>query len=209
MSEILGKVSLFDALNNHLVVHDGNLSLQLGNLVRMVDEQMDVEKGSYLEDNVEGAKERLDELMVLINRRVNDLPIMDEMMLRMCSCDWGTLYDVATCSLKNKLLKLQAQVKIIKGCRRSFLVNKLERIRDSFGGDSEQAAECVRDLNNFDDNELKLRASKYKEFLLINNEKPTRAFCLLGKENNLLDDMGQIKMTMELTLKEIRREGSM
>jgi len=28
---------------------------------------------------------------------------------------------------------------------------------------------------------------------MINNEKPTRAFCLLGKENNLMDDMSQIK----------------
>ncbi len=28
---------------------------------------------------------------------------------------------------------------------------------------------------------------------MINNEKTTRAFCLLGKENNLMDDMSQIK----------------
>ena len=123
-----------------------------------------------------------------------ELPGMDEMMNRRYSCDWGTLYDVVTCSLKNKLLiKIKIKIKIIKSCRRSFLVNKLERIRGSFGGDSEQAADCVRDLNEFDDNELKLRASKYKEFLLINNEKPTKAFCLLGKENNLLDDRSQIK----------------
>jgi len=29
--------------------------------------------------------------------------------------------------------------------------------------------------------------------VLSNNEKPTRAFCLLGKENNLVDDIEQIK----------------
>ncbi len=40
---------------------------------------------------------------------------------------------------------------------------------------------------------MRIRANKYKEFLLKNNEKPTRAFCLLGRENNVLDDMNQIK----------------
>jgi len=43
VSDTLGTVYLFDALNNHLQVHDVNLSLQLGDLVRMLDEYMDVE----------------------------------------------------------------------------------------------------------------------------------------------------------------------
>ena len=64
---------------------------------------------------------------------------------------------------------------------------------DNFGQDSEQVSEGISDLNKFDDAQLRLRAGKYREFLLANNEKPTKAFCLLGKENNLLDDISQIK----------------
>ncbi len=94
------------------------------------------------------------------------------MLERAFSCEWEALYEVVASSLKNKLLFLQNHIKIINGCRRNYLVDRLVRIRDSFGNDSEQAADCLRDLNDFDDGELKLRANKYKEFLLKNNEKP-------------------------------------
>jgi len=94
---------------------------------------------------------------------------------------------------ENKIIGIEKIIKEVKGCKRNFLVNKIERMRSNFGNDSEQAADCIRDLNYFDDADLKLRANKYKDFLLKNNEKPTKVFCLLGKENNLLDDMTQIK----------------
>ena len=63
----------------------------------------------------------------------------------------------------------------------------------NFGVNTEQYFDAVRDLNAFDDNELKHRAKLFKEFVFKENEKPTRAFCLLGKENNLVDDIVQIK----------------
>ena len=69
----------------------------------------------------------------------------------------------------------------------------MSRMEINFGRDSDQFNDALLALNNFDDKELKERANKYKEFLLSNNEKPTRAFCLLGRENNLLDDIEQIK----------------
>jgi hypothetical protein len=43
-----------------------------------------------------------------------------------------------------------------------------------------------------DDIDLKNRAVKFREFLEINNEKATKAFCRLGKEVGICDDITQI-----------------
>ena len=90
-------------------------------------------------------------------------------------------------------MELQGLIKLQAKSAREYIIRKIKRLEDMFGSDSEQVSGCVEELNKFDDAQLKIRANKYKEFLLINNEKPTKAFCLLGKENNLLDDMDQIK----------------
>ena len=115
LSEMLGQVYIYDALSCHLVVRDGNLSLLIGFLVRTLDEYMEVEMESYLQNNVEGANIRLNELREIMINRMVELPIMDELLQRNFSTGWGTLYDVVSCSLKNKLLKLQSHIKKIKG----------------------------------------------------------------------------------------------
>jgi hypothetical protein len=43
-----------------------------------------------------------------------------------------------------------------------------------------------------DDLDLKSRAVKFREFLDANNEKATKAFCRLGKEGGVCDDITQI-----------------
>jgi hypothetical protein len=63
----------------------------------------------------------------------------------------------------------------------------------NFGISSEQFSDAIGELNRFDDNVLKERANKFRDFIFKNNEKPTKAFCLLGKENNLVDDLEQIR----------------
>ena len=109
------------------------------------------------------------------------------------SCSWSVLYDVVMGCVKCSILDLQAQLKRIKNLKRDILQKRIAYMIENFGTDSERVADCIADLNNFDDQDLKARANKYQEFLLSNNEKPTRAFCLLGKENNLQDDICQIK----------------
>jgi exonuclease III len=193
VADKIGIIYIFDALNNHLEVRDEELSNTLGGAVRLLTEYMEVEKIGYMGSRLDEVQLRLNDLYAQIEEHIIRIPDLENMLERAFSCEWEALYEVVASSLKNKLLFLQNHIKIINGCRRNYLVDRLVRIRDSFGNDSEQAADCLRDLNDFDDGELKLRANKYKEFLLKNNEKPTRAFCLLGKENNLLDDMNQIK----------------
>jgi hypothetical protein len=63
----------------------------------------------------------------------------------------------------------------------------------TFGDDSVQAMDEREKLLRFDDVDLKNRAEKFKEFLDWNNEKATKAFCRLGREGGLCDDITQIK----------------
>jgi len=108
------------------------------------------------------------------------------------SCDFKGLYEAVTNNLKVGLSELQNNIKKVKKKRRELLADKIRRMEHVFGVESEQFGDAVRELNKFDDTELKERANKYRDFVLSNNEKPTKAFCLLGKENNLMDDCEQI-----------------
>ncbi len=77
--------------------------------------------------------------------------------------------------------------------KREKLCKRMERMEILFGSESDQMMDAVLALNNFDNIQLRERAEKYREFVLNNNEKPTKAFCLLGKENNVAGDIDQIK----------------
>ena len=191
LCKILGTAYIYDSLSNHLAVRDEELIRVVSLVLRRVEEYLNIEK----EGQVSGAdiEPRLTELLVNMSEIMDDLPGIEEILGRNFTCGWGVLYEVTSCSLKNKLVELQGMLKRVKHRKREYLVEKINRMSFNFGNDSEQVSECIKDLNMFDDEQLKLRANKYKEFLLANNEKPTKAFCLLGKENNLLDDVEQIK----------------
>jgi hypothetical protein len=62
-----------------------------------------------------------------------------------------------------------------------------------FGENSQQWYDSKDAILRFDDVQLKARAVKFREFLDVNNEKATKAFCRLSKEGGLCDDIGQIK----------------
>jgi len=191
LCKILGTAYIYDSLSNHLTVRDEELIRVVSLVLRRVEEYLNIEK----EGQVSGAdiEPRLTELLVNMSEIMDELPGIEEILGRNFTCGWGVLYEVTSCSLKNKLVELQGMLKRVKHRKREYLVEKINRMAFNFGNDSEQVSVCIKDLNMFDEEQLKLRANKYKEFLLANNEKPTKAFCLLGKENNLLDDVEQIK----------------
>jgi hypothetical protein len=72
-----------------------------------------------------------------------------------------------------------------------------------FGGAVDMVEKCSEDLTQaeeqrekllrFDDVKLKERAAGFREFLDVNNEKATKAFCKLSKEGGINDDISQIK----------------
>ena len=77
--------------------------------------------------------------------------------------------------------------------KREMLCKRINRMETLFGSESDQMMDAVLALNNFDNIQLRERAEKYREFVLNNNGKPSKAFCLLGKENNVAGDIDQIK----------------
>ncbi len=88
---------------------------------------------------------------------------------------------------------LQTFVKRQNKLFRAEMVRKIDEKRGIYGEMSRQVQAAKENLARYDDECLLTAAGKYAEFLVKNNEKPTGAFCLLGKENNKYDDISQIK----------------
>jgi hypothetical protein len=121
--------------------------------------------------------------------RLSDYNILD----REFSCNYRSLYEVLTITLKNRLMEVQGKIKANNEKARDTLLKKGAYMRGKFGDDSVQAWDYRQELLLFDDAELKKRAGKYREFLENNNEKATRAFCRLNKEGGCNDDVNQIR----------------
>ena len=189
----LGIWSIIDALNSHAVVPNAELALLLGNMRIVMNEYLQI-KGEVMRGYNDLANiTRLNELWERTGQALDLLPELNTLIKNDYSCNWNLLYEAIANSLKNALLELQTMNKKWKIASREQLLIRVDRMRASFGEQSEQYFDMLRELNDFDDHELKIRANKYGEFILSNNEKPTRAFCLLGKENNLNDDISQIR----------------
>jgi hypothetical protein len=208
LAEYIGHVHVLDTVNNHAVYRNDELGIQIGRILRQIDEYMMVEAAGYKSGNHLAGQGRLIELLGIIRIGVDELPSIGALLEQNFNCNWTSLYDVAVINLKTKIMELQGNIKKNKECRRETLVKKMNYMGETFGIGSEQANDSIRELNLFDNNELRERANKYREFVMSTDEKPSRAFCLLGKENNMLDDMNQIKDREggEFTGKDERKE---
>jgi hypothetical protein len=124
------------------------------------------------------------------NMRVvkNRLPNLEELLGRGLSCDYRNLYEIIMIGVKTNLTELQKRVNIRDNAKRDRLIQREEYMSDTFGENSQQRYEASEALLRFDDVILRNKATKFKEFLDINNEKSTKAFCRLSK-----DDLTQIK----------------
>jgi len=193
LAQYIGHVNVLDTINNHALVRSHELGLRIGRILRWIDEYLMVENSGYKAGNLLGVQGRLNELIGFIREEGDLLPATSELLIQEFNCNWTSLYDVSVINLKTKIMELQGMIKKNKECRRDSLVKKMNYMGETFGIGSEQANDSIRELNIFDNNELRERATKYREFVMNTDEKPSRAFCLLGKENNMLDDMDQIK----------------
>jgi len=189
----IGISCIYDCLNNHCQVRNENLARNLGIVLRDVAEFYEIEEMFYRGGQDNNLWERLVQIKEQIQMDISGLPTMDEMMELNFTCNWRSLYEALSGNLKNSLLELQSRIKKLKGLKRDMLCRRRNRMEVLFGADSDQMMDAVLALNNFDNVQLRERAEKYREFVLSNNEKPSKAFCLLGKENNVAGDIDQIK----------------
>ena len=95
--------------------------------------------------------------------------------------------------LKNRLLAIQ--VKMAKGekNKRKQLCELREMYEILEGKNSPGWIESSEAILQMDDEKLKCRAGKFREFFDNNNEKPTSFFFRLGKEKSGDDDLTQIR----------------
>jgi len=189
----VGISCIFDCLINHSQVRDEHLARNIGIVLRDVAEFYEVEELFYIGGQDNNLMQRLVEIKEQIQADISLLPTIDEMMLLNYTCNWRNLYEAISGNLKNSLLELQARIKKLKIIKREMLCKRMNRMEVLFGPDSDQMMDAVLALNNFDNLQLRERAEKYREFVLNNNEKPSKAFCLLGKENNVAGEIDQIK----------------
>jgi len=161
--------------------------------MRDLQEYFDLEVALTNSVNPVLCQHRMDTLLRRLNLLVEELPAVDIILELEFTCDFKGLYEAVVNNLRLSLIELQHQDKKVKNLKRERLLNVVRRMETTFGIESEQFSDAILELNRFDDMELKERANKYRDFVLSNNERPTKAFCLLGKENNLVDDLEQIK----------------
>ena len=161
--------------------------------MRDLQEFFDIELATANSSIPEIGRNRMNLLLDRIDTAIGNLPDFDLLLELDYTCDFKSLYEVVVCNLKFSLVDLQNREKKLGAIERDKMVWKVRRMESNFGIGSEQFFDAVTVLNRFDDRILKEKANKYREFVLKNNERPTSAFCLLGKENNLMDDLGQIK----------------
>jgi hypothetical protein len=95
--------------------------------------------------------------------------------------------------IKNRLVALQKQRAVERKLKRDNIIDRIHYHERKFGENSVQANDEREKLLRLDDLNLKERATKFKEFLDVNNEKATKAFCRLSKEGGVLDDQSAIK----------------
>ena len=193
LADRVGIFSIYDSLNNHLNTRFENLALMLGNGMRDLQEYFDIELITANSSIPEIGRLRMVTLLTRIDNTLVGLPDFDILLELEFSCDFKNLYEVVMSNLKISLLDLQNRANKLEKLEREKMVLKVRRMETNFGIESDQFFDAVNNLNRFDDRVLKEKANKYREFVIKNNEKPTKAFCLLGKENNLMDDLEQIR----------------
>jgi len=191
--KILGTAVIFDTINNHKLEPDGRIGRTVGTVLAKIRDVMDLEELKLKGVASMEVWRRIENLKWEINNLVRELPEVEIFIQGELTCSWAELYEAVAGCLKTHLLDLQANLKKLSKCRRDWIISKLKRMEELFGLDSDQVTDSLLELNRFDDEQLKENANKYRDFFHKNNEKPTRAFCLLGRENNVLDDTEQIK----------------
>jgi hypothetical protein len=128
-----------------------------------------------------------------IETTTNRLPEMSVILESEFSCNFRQLYEVTLMNLKNRLVALQKK-RILEGREeRNAIIDRIRYMETKFGEDSLQAGDEKEKLLRFDDVKLKERATTFREFLDVNNEKATRVFCKLSKEGGVCDNQEVIR----------------
>ncbi len=188
-----GVVAVYEAIANHLTIRDNELLNGIVQLDILLGEKVTILRlyeRRVLGENFEDRIAQINDNIELVKSR---LPDIDELLDRGIDCNYRVLYEVIGMEIKNRLLKIQKRIRDDKRGYRSWLVEKEDYMSRVFGENSLQRLEVKDEILRCDDAELKENATRFKDFLDMNNERATSVFCRLSKEGGLCDDLSQIR----------------
>ena len=187
-AKLIGLLSFYEILNAHLREPDPEIGLIVGRIEAAIKRKED-----YIDREIENREVRIAGLEAEILAIIATLPSSNDMLNRPSTCNNRMKYEMVTMGIKNRLLSLQANIRRKEISKRLNLVQDRNQAELDFGINSEEFIIANDALLNYDDNKLKYNTGLYREFFNSNNEKPTAAYCRLGKGPNLEDDLCKIK----------------
>ncbi len=149
LAEKVGIISIYDCINNHLLIGSENLARYIGNFMWLFREYYDVEEAMYSSVDPTVARHRLEVLLQIMDAEFLDLPNLDVLLELDFTCDFKNLYESIANNLKLVLLELQNRQKKLSQLKREVLLNKVHRMERNFGISSEQFLNCFRDFLSF------------------------------------------------------------
>jgi hypothetical protein len=181
MATYVGIMAVYDSIEHNLVDKDEGLNNNLVQLNILMREKTDdiIRRKEKVELNIQTTMERLPGLSTLLDNEIE--------------CSYKVLYETIMNDLKNRLGYVQDRIKIESKLMRDRLVQREEYMADTFGEESQQQLDVRAEILCLDDVNLKQRANKFRDFLRVNNEKATKAFCKLSKEGGYSDDIYKIR----------------
>jgi hypothetical protein len=100
-------VIIVDTVNNHRVIKDNELSVNIGTIIRKIREILELEELKLKGNNTAEIWREIENLKWDVSRGIFDLPEMEVLLLEEVSCGWSELYEAVACCLKTHLLDLQ------------------------------------------------------------------------------------------------------
>jgi hypothetical protein len=192
MAEDSVLITVYESLLNNLVTVDRVARGHVTQMNILVQERMSLLREQLVNDNIR-VRERLENNTLNMNVVKGRLPLLTDLVSREFNFDYRVLYEGMIMGVKNVLMGIQKQKSRDDKMFREQLLRREEYTKSVFGENSQQWFDSKDAILRFDDVQLKAWAVKFREFLNVNNEKATRAFCRLSKEGGLCDDIGQIK----------------
>jgi len=186
-ANIEGKIGIYELISAHLVEINIDLNRVIGRLEVLIREKRKI----IWEGEGDRSLETVDDE---IEAELINLPGMIDLLNNDFTCDKRTLYEVTMMGLKNRLLNLQIILDKQKRAERDNLTSNVHRSKRQNGIESLEYKQSLDRLLTYEDNKLKQRAGKFRDFFDKNVEKGTKAFCRLGKNYTKGDNLDRIKM---------------
>jgi exonuclease III len=192
MAEDSVYATVYENLLNNLVVRDRAARDNVTQLYILMNEKKASQEEQLVNDSID-VQMRIEINAINMNVIKGRMPDFSELINRQFNCNYRILYEGLIMGVKNVLLEIQKRMKSDDKLLRERLLRREEYTKNVFGERSQQWHDAKVAILRFDDVQLKERAVKFREFLDVNKEKATRAFCRLSKDGGLCDHIGQIK----------------